>query len=160
MRARSFPKSHKSSGDTGISQYSAKPFGEWWVASSCNSPFAGFTHSLIGVYITQSALSVCVCVSHRVRNSPGTKLAHSPLKSGLFVSPRTHELHVCGLCVFKVPCFSLFKNCLAESEPRRFLAPVALLYNLGARNFLMCPARSVDRSRTVSRWWPSNQRSE
>lgn len=56
-----------------------------------NSPLAGFAHSLIGVYINtvQSALSgtlAVVCVSHWDQGSPGTKLAHSPLKCVFSVS--------------------------------------------------------------------------
>lgn len=56
-----------------------------------NSSLAGFTHSLIGVYINavQSALSgtlAAVCVSLWDKDSPGTKLSHSPLKRVFSVS--------------------------------------------------------------------------
>lgn len=62
----------QSFGDTWISQDSGKHFVNPSVSDErprlCNSPFAGFTHSLIGVYIipVQSALSgtlAAVCVS-------------------------------------------------------------------------------------------------
>lgn len=82
-------------GETWFSQDSAKHFVNLSVNDErsclCNSPLAGFTHQLIGVYVipVQSALSgtlAVVCVSHWDKGSPGTKLVHSSLKYVFSVS--------------------------------------------------------------------------
>lgn len=91
----------------------------------CNSPLAGFTHSLIGVYIipVQSALSgtlEAVCVSRWDKDSPGTKLAHSPTEVCVFCLLGLISC-MCAVCVYlRCHVFHCFKIAFQNQNPGGF----------------------------------------